>query len=387
MHFDLVVIGAGIHGATVAQAGAAAGYQTLVLEQYERPAQATSSRSSKLIHGGLRYLETGQFRLVRECLRERGYLLSNAPHLVHLVPFHIPIYRDTRRRPWNIGLGLSLYYLLGGKGFRCIPRTAWSQLDGLRTEGLQVVFRYQDAQTDDARLTRSVLASARSLGAEIQYGCRFLAADCEDRYCTLVYQQGSTSHTLRSRVLVNAGGPWVNDLLRRIRPRPEVLPIDLIQGTHLVLQGHLQQGMYYVEAPQDGRAVFVMPWRGNILLGTTETPYDGDPAQVQPQQAEVDYLLEVYRHYFNARIGAPQIINRFAGLRVLPQGFSTAFQRPRDTMLHIDRQRAPRVLSIYGGKLTSHRATAAQVLAKLKPLLPARTDRVDTRILPLPEVD
>src|SRR5690348_12268607 len=166
--FDVIVVGAGIHGVGVAQAAAAAGQKVLLLEQHI-PAFGTSSRSSKLIHGGLRYLESGQFHLVRESLLERALMLKNAPELVRLRAFHIPLYRETRRKPWQIMLGLSMYAVLGGfkRGcrFGLLSKKDWSQLDGLKTDNLRAVFRYYDGQTDDALLTRSVLQSAMRLGA------------------------------------------------------------------------------------------------------------------------------------------------------------------------------------------------------------------------------
>ena len=384
MDYDLVVIGGGIHGAGVAQAGAAAGYRTLVLEQYDRPGLATSSKSSKLVHGGLRYLESGQFRLVRECLRERQYLLRNAPGLVQLTPFHIPVYKQMQRRPWKIRLGLSLYALLGGKAFKRVPRADWSGLDGLRTDSLDTVLRYYDGQTDDTRLTRAVLSSAQSLGAHIRFRCKFVRAACADRHCDVFFRDQGGDQQVRSRTLVNASGAWVNAVLNRVEPAPEKLAIDLVQGTHLVIPGKLQRGMYYLEAPQDQRAIFVMPWREHILLGTTESLFSGDPATVQPLEEEILYLLEVYNHYYRDPVERSQLIDAFAGLRVLPKNEQAASNRSRDTMLHIDSENCPRVLSVYGGKLTSHRATAEQVMRRLKPLLPARKPLADTRSLALP---
>ena len=162
--YDVVIIGGGIHGVGVAQAAAAAGHRVLLLEKTAL-ASATSSRSSKLIHGGLRYLESAQFGLVRGSLRERTLLLQLAPDLVRRLPFHIPVYAGTTRRPFTIRAGLSLYALLGNLApdcrFASLPRTDWPDLDGLATDGLQAVFRYYDAQTDDAALTRAVMASAR----------------------------------------------------------------------------------------------------------------------------------------------------------------------------------------------------------------------------------
>jgi len=384
MTYDLVVIGAGIHGAAVAQAAAAAGYRTLVLEQYDKPASASSSKSSKLVHGGLRYLESGQISLVRECLRERRRLLKNAPHLVHLTPFHIPVYKDTQRRPWKIRLGLSLYTLLGGKTFKQLPKSEWHELDGLRTDGLDTVLRYYDGQTDDVELTRAVLSSAQSLGAEVRFECTFECAACSHRHCSVFYREQGADKEIHTRALVNASGPWVNSVLNRVEPAPETLAIDLVQGTHLVIPGKLQQGMYYLEAPQDQRAVFAMPWRDNILLGTTESLFSGDPSTVQPREDEIRYLLAVYNHYFENTLDRSQVIAAFAGLRVLPRSEDAAFHRSRDTLLHIDTANCPRVLSIYGGKLTSHRATAEQVIGRLRPLLPERKQLADTRTLPLP---
>ncbi|MEN8762233.1 MAG: FAD-dependent oxidoreductase, partial [Thiogranum sp.] len=211
-------------------------------------------------------------------------------------------------------------------------------------------------------------------------------AACSHRRCSVFYLQQGVSREISSRVLVNASGPWVNSVLNRVEPAPETLAIDLVQGTHLVIPGKLRQGMYYLEAPQDQRAVFAMPWQGNILLGTTESLYSGDPCAVQPQEKEIDYLLTVYNHYFKNTLERSQVIAAFAGLRVLPRSEDAAFHRSRDTLLHIDELNCPRVLSIYGGKLTSHRATAEQVMRRLKPLLPERRKVADTRSLALPVI-
>jgi len=151
-------------------------------------------------------------------------------------------------------------------------------------------------------------------------------------------------------------------------PPTEMLDIELVQGTHIIVAGELKQGIYYLEAPQDRRAVFAMPWKGRTLIGTTETPYRGDPADVHPLPAEQAYLLAVYNHYFQRGLEVADIEDSFAGLRVLPAGEGSAFSRPRETILHRDAD-APRLLSIYGGKLTSHAHTARQVMKKLAPLL------------------
>ena len=390
MHYDVVVIGAGIHGAGVAQAVAAAGHSVLVLEQYDEVATGSSSRSSKLIHGGLRYLETGQFQLVRECLEEREILLRTAPHLVKLVPFHIPVYRETRRRPWKVALGLGIYSIMSRKRFHRIAATDWAGLDGLRTDHLDAVFSYYDAQTDDARLTRSVLASARELGASLITSAAFVEARITADAVTVGYSKSDAAQTVTASVLINAAGPWVNQVLDGITDRSaqkaEKLDIDLVQGSHIIVPGTVAHP-YYLEAPQDGRAVFVMPWKRAIMIGTTENHYQGDPARVEPLAAEISYLLEIYNFYFNNALTNRDVIEAFAGLRVLPGGSGEAFNKSRDTMFLEDDPEHPRLLSIYGGKLTSYRAAAEKVLASIAKTLPATSPVADTRNRLLPVID
>lgn len=379
--YDVVIVGGGIHGAGVAQAAAAAGHSLLLLER-EALASGTSGRSSKLIHGGLRYLESAQFGLVRESLREREILLRNAPGLVRRVPFYIPVYAATRRPPWVIRAGLSLYALLGGARFESVARARWDDLDGLDTRGLRAVFRYEDAQTDDALLTRAVMRSAQALGAELRCPANFLSAVRRADGFVVHYLHDRGEHECHARALVNAAGPWVNTVLERITPRPPRLPVELVQGAHILVEGTIRQGVYYVEAPADGRAVFVMPWKGQTLVGTTETVFTGDPASVQPLPQEHAYLQETLQQYFPRCAG--RLLGSFAGLRVLPQGAGTPFHRARESVLYPDDPEQPRLVSIYGGKLTAYRATAAKVLRRLRRSLPPRPARADTATLTLP---
>lgn len=362
--YDLAIIGAGIHGAAVAHAAASRGYRIVVLEQYDGPARGTSSKSSKLIHGGLRYLESGQFRLVRECLVERERLLDEQPDLVRLIPFNIPVYPHTRRRPWLIAAGLSLYAVLGGKGFTRIARRDWPQLDGLKTQGLKAVFSYWDAQTDDRQLTARIMQSAEERGTEVRYRATFSRADCSRGSCRIHFESAGNTETVTATVLVNAAGPWVNQVLQKITPVITPLDIELVQGTHIIVPGRLEHGVYYLEAPRDQRAIFVMPWRDNIMIGTTETPYRGCPEKAAPLDTEIDYLLQTWNHYFETQLERDAVIECFAGLRVLPAVGSQPFYRSRDTRLHRD-PRLPEVLTIYGGKLTSHHHTAIRVMQEL----------------------
>ena len=386
--FDVVVIGGGIHGAGVLQAAAAAGHRCLLIER-RALASGTSSRSSKLIHGGLRYLESGQFRLVRESLHERAVMLRTARDLVQLRPFYIPVYKHTRRRPWQLRLGLFAYAVLGGfapgTGFGSVPRSQWHTLDGLETRDLDAVIRYHDAQTDDAQLTRAVVDSALALGAQLAMPASFVRAQLDADGALVNYEQGSGMRECRARVIVNAGGPWATHVAREVRPAIAVPAVELVQGTHIVVPVPTRSGIYYVEAPSDGRAVFIMPWHDATLIGTTETVFRGEPDQVRPLPEEERYLLEVAQRYFPAlqHLGVQDISDRFAGLRVLPAGDGKAFGRSRETMLIGDRDERPRILSIYGGKLTAWRATAEQVMERIETSLPRRRRRADTEELPL----
>jgi glycerol-3-phosphate dehydrogenase len=381
--YDVVIIGGGIHGAGVLQAAAAAGLSALLIER-RGLASGTSSRSSKLIHGGLRYLESGQFALVRESLRERAIHLRIAAELVALQPFFIPVYRDTRRRPWQLKIGLWMYALLGGfdaaTRFGSVPRADWSSLDGLKTEDLDGVVRYHDAQTNDALLTRAVVQSALELGGELAMPATFTQATLSDRGVTVGYTAGESSLECGARVLINAAGPWAPQIARAVQPAIPVPDVDLVQGTHIVIPFALTAGIYYVESPTDGRAVFVMPWAGATLIGTTETPYHGDPDDARPLPQEEEYLLAVARHYFPALSGLTRgdITERFAGLRVLPAATQAAFDRSRETIFTLDRDARPRVLGIYGGKLTGWRAAAAHVMERIGPSLPAAVRRAAT---------
>jgi glycerol-3-phosphate dehydrogenase len=384
--YDVVIIGGGIHGAGVLQAAAAAGHKALLIER-QALASGTSSRSSKLIHGGLRYLESGQFALVRESLHERAIHLRIASELVELKPFFIPVYRDTRRRPWQLKLGLWMYALLGGfdaaTRFGSVPKHEWPQLDGLKTQDLDAVIRYHDAQTNDALLTRAVVKSALGLGAELMMPARFTRAVLSEDGVTVSCAMSAADVQVRARVLINAAGPWATQVARAVEPAIAVPDVDLVQGTHIVIPHPITAGIYYVESPTDGRAVFVMPWATGTLIGTTETPYRGDPDQVRPTPEEEEYLLAVVRHYFPAlsALTRNDITERFAGLRVLPAATQAAFDRSRETIFTTDRDARPRVLGIYGGKLTGWRAAAAHVMQRISSSLPPAVKRAETDLL------
>ncbi len=381
--YDVAIIGGGIHGAGIAQAASADGFKVLLLEQTDWAA-GTSQKSSKLIHGGLRYLQNGQIGLVWECLRERERLLVNAPELVTRNQFLIPVYKHSKLKSWKIRLGLSLYALLAGvkkNRFSKLPESEWDQLKGLEKENLVAVYAYQDAQTDDRLLTKAVVESAQLLGAETLCPASFIAAEQLTNTYKIRFQQDNSEFETECRILVNAGGPWINDIVRLITPTPPSIDIDLVQGTHIVISGLISENCFYLEAPKDQRAVFLMPWYGNTLVGTTETLYEGQPGDAVPLQEEEDYLTDTLSHYFpGLRVN---IVERFAGLRVLPHSEKSSFQRSRETRFVCSNSSTPMYIGIYGGKLTGYRATASKVMKHVHKVIGRRQIRADTRSLKL----
>ena len=385
--YDLCVIGGGIAGAGILQAAAAAGYRAILLEA-RGIAAGTSSRSSKLIHGGLRYLESMQFSLVRESLKERQILLKIAPDLVKLVPFYIPIFSTTKRSRYQIRIGLGLYALLGNlrksARFRTIPRDEWDRLDGLKTQGLRCIFQYFDGQTDDVALTRAVLASALELGGHCELPAEFRSATRNERGWSVEFTTDRSEQVFQARTVVNAAGPWVEQVRARFDPLPSGFAVDLVQGTHIEIDEEIESGIYYTEATRDRRAVFTIPWKGHTLVGTTENVYEGAPAEVTPLNDEIAYLLETFNEYFPGR--APKLVDAWAGSRVLPRTSSSAFDRPRDVTLVPDDEVRPTLLSIYGGKLTGYRAMSQKVITKLSATLGQRKRLAHTEELRLKPV-
>jgi len=359
---DICVIGGGIQGAGVAQSAALSGLSVVLVEKTGWAA-GTSSKSSKLIHGGLRYLETLQLGLVRESLRERRTLLKIAGDIVKPNWFYLPIYKNSRHRVWQVRLGLLLYWLLAGwnnhGAFKTLPQAKWEELEGLNTADLKHVFMYQDAQTNDAELTRRVIASAEEHGATLLCPATFLSAEkCPEGYLVSIAINRQIT-TFKCRRLVNAGGPWANQIADSIAPKPPIPSVDLVKGTHLQFTEQLSPRCFYLEAQHDQRPVFVLPYQGGTLLGTTETIFTGDPDQVNPDSNEVDYLLETLHYQFPHFQYKP--VNAWAGLRVLPAGHTDASRRSREVQF----VESDDYLAIYGGKLTVYRATAHKAVEVL----------------------
>lgn len=371
MNYDLTIIGGGIAGAGIAQAAAAAGYKVLLLEKGQF-AEETSARSSKLIHGGLRYLESGQFHLVYTALKARRDLLKLAPTLVKPVPFYIPVYQTSQRGSWLLSVGLMLYgFLCLGDPlcrFKRIDKGQWGRFSGLKQEGLKAIYQYWDAQTDDKQLTLSVLDSALQLGAELHTDAELLAVTENSSGYNIDYKingQGASEaavHRLSSHMIINAAGPWVNQVLDFIDPDMTQVDIDWVQGTHIIIDQPAADFIYYLESVADERVVFVMPWKGKTMIGTTEVVLKKLADSIQPQAEEISYLLNIYQHYFPNH--KAKILSSFAGVRVLPKVLGKAFNRQRESMIVPSLNN--KVITLYGGKLTTYRATSRAVMKLLK---------------------
>lgn len=375
--YDVVIIGAGIQGAGVAQAAALCGYKTLVIEKYNQAGMGTSSKSSKLIHGGLRYLESAQFRLVKESLNERRRLLNNAPDLVKLIPFYIPVYQHSSRPAWLIYLGLFIYSLFSHKSFARIRKKDWLTLDGLNTHHLKQVFKYYDAQTDDQLLTQRVIQSASKLGADIIYQTEFISSEYDKKH-RVSYRSQQQTITIETDYVINCSGPWVHQTQKKIHPELPLPKLDLIAGTHLIINRNLKCGAYYLQAC-DHRAVFVTPWKDTqTLIGTTERNYTGDPELIEPTTEEIDYLLDTYNRNFSEKISQQDIADIFCGLRVLPATNKDISNTSRDSMI-INNARQPGLITLIGGKLTTYRSSAEAVLRHIKTKQHLHCNRQKTR--------
>jgi glycerol-3-phosphate dehydrogenase len=360
--YELCVIGGGIQGAGVAQAAAISGLSVALIEKSDWGA-GTSSKSSKLIHGGLRYLQTLQIGLVYESLRERRILLDIAEDIVKPNWFYLPVYKTDLFKAWQVRIGLILYRLLAGRnnlaGFKQLPREQWHELEGLNTSDLDSVFIYQDAQTDDKILTQRVVASAEQHGATLLCPAKFLSAEENDNGYLISFAIDDQISSLQCRTLVNAAGPWINRIAETIEPKPPTIDVDLIKGTHLEFTQKLSEKCFYIEAKQDHRAIFMLPFKGGTLLGTTEQLFEGDPDGVEPSEEETAYLLEIIHSHFPHFNHQPS--ESWAGLRVLPASGNNPFQRSREVQF----AETNNYLAIYGGKLTGYRATAENALKKI----------------------
>lgn len=375
--FDLVVVGGGINGAAIARDAAGRGFSVLLAERDDY-ASATSSASSKLIHGGIRYLEHREFRLVRESLRERETLLAIAPHLVTPLRFLLPIAGAQPRPTWLVHVGLLLYDTLAGRRRLArsgrVTRTEIGEITELRTEELRALLHYPDCWTDDARLTLATVLDARRRGADVRNRCEVVAVHAAaDGYAVELDAHGRR-FTANARVVVNAAGPWADRLLQRVDQRAAApVRLRLVRGSHIVVRANAAtRPEAYTLQNADGRVVFVIPWLGRRyrIIGTTDVPHDGDPGSARCSPAERDYLLAAHNRYFRTPLQAADVVWDWSGVRPLvDDGSANPSQVTRDYRLQLETHGRGALLSVFGGKLTTHRILAERVLEALAPVL------------------
>lgn len=369
--FDLFVVGGGINGTGIANDAAGRGLAVGLCEQDDL-GSATSSASSKLIHGGLRYLEHREFRLVREALREREILLSKAPHIVWPLRFILP-HQPHLRPAWMIRAGLFLYDHLSKRDSLPSSRSLRLPTNGPLKAFLKHGFEYSDCCVDDARLVILNAMQAHQQGAEILPRTRCIAARQEGDYWALSLEDRKTGETATryARVLVNATGPWVESFLRRESDRQSRYAIRMIQGSHLIVPRLHDDKRAYILQHHDGRIVFVLPYHQEFsLVGTTDKRYTGEPSNITASKEEIAYLLDVVNHHFKRQLEHGDVVATFSGVRPLCDDESTdPSVMTRDYTLDLD-ENGPPLLSVFGGKITTYRKLAETVLEMLSPNLP-----------------
>jgi glycerol-3-phosphate dehydrogenase len=372
---DLLIIGGGINGAGIARDAAGRGLRVCLVEQDDLAAH-TSSASTKLIHGGLRYLEHGELRLVREALAERERLLAIAPHIIKPLRFVLP-YVDGLRPRWLLRLGLFVYDHAGGR--EKLASSSSTVLKGtLLGEPLRPEFtdgfEYSDCWVEDSRLVVLNCLDAAERGATIVTQTRVVGAQLHEAVWRIhCVQRGSgTTRTLRARALVNATGAWVNDLLGvlDIAPRQQ---LRLVKGSHLILRRQFAGDHAYLLQSPDRRVVFAIPYEEHYtLVGTTDIAFAGDPAQVSIDSAERDYLLACVNRFFHRSVTAADIVATYSGVRPLYDDGSNGAVQQVSRDYHLELQQAVTsapVLSVYGGKITTYRRLAEAALELLAPHL------------------
>ena len=385
---DLLVIGGGINGAGIARDAAGRRLSVTLVEQGDL-ASATSSWSSKLIHGGLRYLEQYEFRLVREALQEREVLLRIAPHIIRPLMFVLP--HDPSMRPmWMIKVGLWIYDRLGGS--ITLPRSkalAFPHMEfsaGLKPDVRQG-FVYSDCRVDDSRLTVLNAMSARDKGATILTRTRFESARRADGlWEAVVAPAGGEKRTVRARALVNTAGPWVVDVLDRIEGDRITDRVRLVKGSHIVVPKLHSSGHAFILQNSDKRVVFVIPFEQDYsLIGTTDVAVKDtrEGAQITPE--EVEYLVAASNRFLARQISPQDVVWSYAGVRPLyDDGTANPSEVTRDYVLKVDGkgEEAP-LLTVFGGKITTYRRLAEEAMSLLKPSFPtARGDWTATEELP-----
>jgi glycerol-3-phosphate dehydrogenase len=380
--YDVAIIGGGINGCGIARDAVGRGWAVFLCEKGDL-AGATSSAASKLIHGGLRYLEYYQFRLVREALLERETLWRVAPHIIWPLRFVLPHHKGLRPA-WFLRLGLFLYDHLGARELLPPTRTLRLAQDPagapLKPE-YSVAFEYSDCWVEDSRLVVLNARDAADRGATIAPRTSCVTARREDGVWRLTLRDELTAQTyeISARAIVNAAGPWVGDVIGAIVGSNAHASVRLVKGSHIVTERLFSHDRCYIFQNNDGRVLFAIPYeRDFTLIGTTDLDYSGDPGAVAASDQEVEYLCKAASDYFRTPVTTNQVVWSYSGVRPLfDDGASAAQAATRDYVLKIDAQDdAAVMLNVFGGKLTTYRKLAEAGIAMLAPYLPkpARPD-------------
>lgn len=374
--FDLAIIDGGINGCGIARDAAGRGLSVFLCEQNDL-ASGTSSASTKLIHGGLRYLEYYEFRLVRESLHEREVLLNAAPHIIWPLRFILPHHKGLRPA-WMIRLGLFLYDHIGGR--KLLPPTSSINLAtdeaGIALKGdYKKGFEYSDCWVMDSRLVVLNAQDAAAKGADIRVQTPLISAERSEGVWILkiLDKNSGKESTVKARTLVNASGPWLDTLLTHISHTRTTEHIRMVKGSHILVDKLFEHERAYIFQNDDSRIIFAIPFQSKFtLIGTTDVDFHGNPDEVKIDPAEVNYLCEAANEYFTTRIGPEDVIYSYSGIRPLfDDGKSDAKAATRDYVLKLDTgDGEPPLLSIYGGKITTYRKLAESVMDKLKDFLP-----------------
>lgn len=372
--FDIFVIGGGINGCGIARDAAGRGYSVGLAEMNDL-ASGTSSWSTKLVHGGLRYLEHYEFSLVRHALMEREVLWAIAPHIIRPLRFILP-HHDGLRPKWLLRTGLFLYDHIGGR--KKLKATTKVDLSGplgapLKSE-FRVGFEYSDARVDDARLVVLNARSATDKGAEIMVRTKVVAARREAGlwHLTLRDTGNGEERSVAARFLVNTGGPWVDLILRNAVGRNDAHHIRLVQGSHIVTKKLYEHDRAYIFQNADGRIIFTIPYEDDFtLVGTTDRDFVGDPADAAITDEETDYLLAAASDYLERPVRRSDIVWTFSGVRPLfDDGASKAQEATRDYVLKVeDGGQGPGLLNCFGGKITTYRVLAEDAMKRIEEAL------------------
>ena len=372
--YDLAIIGGGVNGCGVARDASGRGLSVYLCEQDDL-ASGASSAATKLIHGGLRYLEYSEFRLVREALSERETLWRIAPHLIRPLRFVLPHHRGLRPA-WLLRAGLFLYDHLGKRQLLAPTRSLDLTRDPagapLKPGAFAIGFEYSDCFVDDARLVALNALDADLNGAQIETRTKAIGAQRADRLwrLTVVSQRDGEARRIFAKALVNAAGPWVEDVLTHL-PRPRRGHLRLVQGSHIVTRKLFDHDRAYIFQNADRRVLFAIPFEGDFtLIGATEIDYAGDPSKVAASDGEIDYLCAAASEYFARPVTRTDVVWAFSGVRPLhDDGARAASAATRDYELELDDD-GPPLVSIFGGKITTYRRLAEHVLDRLEPVFP-----------------